>query len=592
MKKRIVGFVVFLTLLLGFAHVALAAEGSALYIHTDYAIEGQTYGNGYVPTVSNNTAHIVLPLTTGQAGLSPLRVTPVFDAGADSPFAYGNYEFNVSWVPDKGVFPGVFPVTLKLPLKADRKNGVYPVEFRCAYTDAGGAAYTQSFTVQVTISDGQDPNWAAPTPTPQPVAGQLTIDSHTLYPGMALTYAEGYVPTILNGRVYIVLPLLGQTYDGRVTVTANLGETQDSPFIYGNYSQTAAGYGKYVFGLEIPLLAERYNGTYPVELRADYLDVTGKQASQTFPVYVTITDGKTPPDPNEAPRQEVEKPELFISACKVEPETVGGEEEFSVAVTIDNIGAIRARSVRLTYGSEAAGIVPAETNNALHLENIASEDSAEVTFRMKTTKDVLAGQQPFYITLDYADLYGGVYTNTRAFLIQVTQPAVMGYDPVSLPKEIAAGETVSLPANVFNLGKSTLRNVTVTLTGAGLFPTSSVFLGDIPPGEAGYGEMKVFIGMLSMTEGYTESYGPTTGTYTVAYQDDQGVDHAEETQVSTEIQQPVIEGEKTEAEKQAEAEAKRAAGQWWISVLVAFAAIAIIVAVIVVNKFARMMRMK
>lgn len=592
MKKRIVGFVVFLTLLLGFAHVALAAEGSALYIHTGYDIEGQTYGNGYVPTVSNNTAHIVLPLTTGQAGLSPLRVTPVFDAGADSPFAYGNYEFNVSWVPDKGVFPGVFPVTLKLPLKADRKNGVYPVEFRCAYTDAGGTAYTQSFTVQVTISDGQDPNWAEPTPTPPPVAGQLTIDSHTLYPGMALTYAQGYVPTVLDGRVYIVLPLLGQTYDGRVTVTANLGETQDSPFIYGNYSQTAAGYGKYVFGLEIPLLMERYNGTYPVELRADYLDVTGKQASQTFPVYVTITDGKTPPDPNEVPRQEVEKPELFISACKVEPETVGGEEEFSVAVTIDNIGAIRARSVRLSYGSEAAGIVPAETNNALHLENIASEDSAEVTFRMKTTKDVLAGQQPFYITLDYVDLYGGVYTNTRTFLIQVTQPASMGYDSVSLPKEIAAGETVSLPANVFNLGKSTLRNVTVTLTGAGLFPTSSVFLGDIPPGEAGYGEMKVFIGMLSMTEGYTESYGPTTGTYTVTYQDDQGIDHAEETQVSTEIKQPVIEGEKTEAQKQAEAEAKRAAGQWWISVLVAFAAIAIIVAVIVVNKFARMMRMK
>ena len=80
--------------------------------------------------------------------------------------------------------------------------------------------------------------------------------------------------------------------------------------------------------------------------------------------------------------------------------------------------------------------------------------------------------------------------------------------------------------------------------------------------------------------------------YTISYQDDQGISYAEETQVSTEIQQPVMEGEKTEAEKQAEAEAKRAASQWWISVLVAFAAIAIIVAVIVVNKFARMMRMK
>ena len=32
--------------------------------------------------------------------------------------------------------------------------------------------------------------------------------------------------------------------------------------------------------------------------------------------------------------------------------------------------------------------------------------------------------------------------------------------------------------------------------------------------------------------------------------------------------------------------------QWWISTLVAFAAIAIIVAVIVVSRFTRMMRMK
>ena len=164
-------------------------------------------------------------------------------------------------------------------------------------------------------------------------------------------------------------------------------------------------------------------------------------------------------------------------------------------------------------------------------------------------------------------------------------------------------DTLDLELNLNNLtadsisadstdSDTTLRNVTVTLTGAGLFPTSSVFLGDIPPGEAGYGEMKVFIGMLSMTEGYTESYGPTTGTYTISYQDDQGVSYAEETQVSTEIKQPVIEGEKTEAEKAAEAEARQAASQWWISVLVAFAVIAIIVAVIVVTRFTRMMRIK
>ena len=104
--------------------------------------------------------------------------------------------------------------------------------------------------------------------------------------------------------------------------------------------------------------------------------------------------------------------------------------------------------------------------------------------------------------------------------------------------------------------------------------------------------MKVFIGMLSMTEGYTESYGKTTGTYTISYTDDAGETYTAEQQLSTEIKQPVIAGEKTDAEKKAEEEQKRAMSQWWISALAAFAVIAIIVAVIVVSRFTRMMRMK
>ena len=176
--------------------------------------------------------------------------------------------------------------------------------------------------------------------------------------------------------------------------------------------------------------------------------------------------------------------------------------------------------------------------------------------------------------------------------MHVTQPAEMSYDSVSLPREVTAGETISLPANVFNIGKSTLRNVTVNLSGAGLYPTSSVFLGDIQPGQAGCGEMKVFIGMLSMTEGYIESYGRTTGTYVISYTDDAGGIHTVEQQISTEIKQPVIAGEKTEAERKAEEEQKRAMSQWWVSALVAFAIISIVVALIVAGKFTRMMKMK
>ena len=429
-----------------------------------------------------------------------------------------------------------------------------------------------------------------PTPEPTPVADKLIIDSWNLYDGMDRTYQQGYVPRIVNGCCYIIFPLIGETYDGKVTVTADLGATADSPFVFGNYSQTAAGWGRYVFMFEIPLVKGRINGSYPVTLKADYLDVLGQQKQQSFTVFVTVSDGKKPKDPDA--KEAAEKPELFISACEITPDTVGGDGEFSVNVKIDNIGSIRARSVRLTYGSEAEGILPYDTNNAILLDNIASGEGAEAAFKMRTTKDVIAGSRAFFITLDYVDLYGGVYTATRQFLVNVTQPAEMTYDSISLPKSVTAGETFTLPANVFNIGKSPLRNVTVNLTGAGLFPTSSVFLGDIQPGQAGYGEMKVFVGMLSMTEGYTESYGKTSAVYTVTYTDDAGETHTVEQQLSTEIRQPVIAGEKTEAERKAEEEQKRAMSQWWVSALVAFAIISIVVALIVVGKFTRMMKMK
>lgn len=585
----LIGISLVVALLLLFAAAALAAD-DVLYIETAgiYGSMTMSYSAGYMPSIKNGYAEFVLPLISRDATVTSIAVTPNIATDGSVPFVHGNYAFDV--VPDSN---GVFVVSLSLPLKQNRVNGTYPVAFNCTYTNGAGETWWQDFPVYLTITDGRDPNAPAPTPTPSaaPVVDQLRIDSHTLYGGMEKTYAQGYVPLVAEGRVYIVLPLVGQTYDGKVTVTADFGAASDTPFVMGNYSQTAGGQrhnygsGVYVFAMEIPLIKDRINGTYPVVLKADYLDALGKKAAQEFKLNVTITDGKHPRDPNEVAKVEVEKPELFISDCSVTPDVVGGDEAFTVTVTVDNIGAIRARAVRLSYGSEAAGIVPVETNSAMNLENIASGESAAASFQLRTTKDVLAGNQPFYVTLDYVDLYGGVYTSTRTFLVGVTRPAEIAYDSISVPKTVTAGETLSLPANVFNIGKSTLRNVTITVTGAGLFPVSSVFLGDIAPGKAGNGELKLFIGMLSMTEGYTESYGKTIGKYTITYTDDADEAHAIALDFSTEIKQPVI-----EEEKKAPETIENPAFQWWVTILVGLAVIAIIVTGILLTRFSRLLR--
>jgi len=472
-------------------------------------------------------------------------------------------------------------------------------------------AETFAETYDIPLPETPTPTVAATTPapaTPTPVlvaaaeestssgtSDPLTIDSENLYPGMNKTYAQGYVPTVASGKVTIVLPLRGTTFSNQVNMVVDLGSTTDNPFQYGNYSQTVQGTENvYVFTLEIPLSSDRYNGTYPVLLKTDYLNVSGDYAEQEFKVYVTITDGKTKDTSTDSGSSgsssyvpSADAPELYIESCVITPNCVGGDETFAVHVVIRNIGNKTAYASKLIYGCEDTDILPVDLNPAILLETIKKGKTVEADLTMKTDQNALAGNREFYITLSFSARTGGAYSITREFIVQVTQPSRMTFDPVSLPKEITAGETVTLPANVFNTGRSILRNVTISLEGAGLFPSSSVFLGDIEPGEGKTGEMKVFIGMISMTEGYTDDYGNTTGVYKISYEDSAGEMKEETIELKTEIKQPVISPSPTP-----DPTLQQAQSQWWITALVGFAIIAVIVAVTVVSKFARELKMK
>lgn len=558
------------------------AAGNALTIDMTTKYDGmmKTYANGYTPTVQSDSVNIVLPLL---GATYDHKVMATVDLGetTGSPFVYSNYAQTVTG-------SGAYLFSFNIPLLPDRINGFYPVVLNVNYLNAAGSASSQSFTVYINISDGLSPDVAE-----QPTINQLNIDGTMLYPGMDKTYAQGYVPKVADGKVTIVLPLKGKTYSGDVNLTADLGTTTGNPFIFGNYSTSVHGDGDYLFTLEIPLSDERINGIYPVTLTVEYLDTVGAKASQVFPVYVTIADGHASVDPEEKVIAEI--PQLFISKCHITPDTISGNMEFTAELTVANIGNLSARSVMLAYGSAVngttptdVGILPAEVNSNLLLGTIEKDAEKSVSIKLKTTADVLVGAQFFPIKLDYSDVYGGTYTVTFNYLVEVTQPAEISYDPITIPQSVTSGNSLSLPANVFNVGKSTLRNVTVSLSGAGLFPVSSAFLGDILPGQAGNGAINVMVGMLSMTKGYTEDYGSTDGKYTITYTDDKGEQHTIENDFSTEITKPVDNSEPSENTDLSQ----EPAFQWWITILVAFAIIAIVISTLVVSRVTRAMKIQ
>ena len=130
-------------LLLCIAAVPAAAEGE-LYIDTKTVYDGMTcsYSEGYIPSVENGEARIVLPLKGGTG--STLTVVPDLGDANSCPFVYGNYNMTV-----KRNNKGVFVIDLKLKLLDDPVSGVYPVTFRVTTYDG----MMDSFTVYVTVGD-------------------------------------------------------------------------------------------------------------------------------------------------------------------------------------------------------------------------------------------------------------------------------------------------------------------------------------------------------------------------------------------------------------------------------------------------------
>ena len=174
------------------------------------------------------------------------------------------------------LFAILLAITIPLTVFAEETPDAPPASSE----NATPTATTSPDTPSAATTSTDTPDMA----TPEPVipAGQLTIDSRNLYPGMNKTYENGYLPIVKDGSVSIVLPLIGKTLDGRVTLSADLGQTTDSPFVFGNYAQTSEGGEPYVFTLTIPLASGSINGVYPVTLSASYLDAAGALMTQTF----------------------------------------------------------------------------------------------------------------------------------------------------------------------------------------------------------------------------------------------------------------------------------------------------------------------
>ena len=115
-------------------------------------------------------------------------------------------------------------------------------------------------------------------------------------------------------------------------------------------------------------------------------------------------------------------------------------------------------------------------------------------------------------------------------------------------------------------------NVRAEITGDGLNPDGTLFIGDMEAGSVKSVSGRVVIGGL--TEG-TSLYGATTETVTYYYEDAAGKEYTETAEFTVTIESPFTDQETQEPDQ---------TGQWWIIMAVLAGVIVVVVVILLIQR--------
>lgn len=435
-------------------------------------------------------------------------------------------------------------------------------------------------------TDPTDPSTEPTQPSVPPVPENtiptaLTIDTENIYDGMDKAYEDGYVPRTENGFMYIVLPMLsnGNIYQNRIKVSLGLGSGASSPFVMANYEKTFemetvtpknSNEEKELFLIEftVKLSSERINGVYPVAVNISGYDDSGTPIDCSYTIYVTITDGKSNQVTQPAPEVATAEPVVYISNSVVQPDKVMAGEEFTLTVTLKNsltTKSVKNMLVKIDTGNLHINLL--ENTNVFQVDKIPAGGETELTFRLGSDASIPAGKYNLNFTFNYDSSKTLNLSSSGSTIVEIHQPANMELVMPRFAQSVTVGETIPLSLQVMNMGRDPMYNVRCTVSGFGFAPSNTGYIGTMDAGSSATTEVELYIIALNASQGNENGsqYGNTVGTVTLIYEDETGQEYQQETQFETTVNRPVVEVAQTASGEDAE---EKAAGQWWISVLI------------------------
>ncbi len=529
----------------------------------------KSYAGGYMPVQTDGSVQFIMPLL-GKTQGNTIRVVPEFPS--DGPFAPTNLQFDVH-EQTYDVTQGqnntgkvnAYLVKFDAPLKSTFYNGTYTVMLHVTYKTPQGDPTEQTFTMQVQITGGKTPSSGGGGGGPTAVRKPVILIQNCMITPTEVSGGE-------RASVSVSMSNVGN-YDAK-NIRVSLIPESDTITLSGDlnakFFDALPIKGELDADFDLAIAPGATEGAAIMTVQITYEDKYGGAYTEEGKYTINVT-----------------QPKIEIVDCEYS-DVVNGGDGFTVTLTVKNSGTRDAKNVVVQYISEDDSIRYTGIQDHQTIESLKKGESTTVTFDLRALPSAMEGKHSFRFSCSYKDAAdSGSYENGVDYPLTVVQKASLGYDEVRLPESITSGESFTLPVCVYNTGFSQIFNVRCSLNCDGLI-SSSAFLGNLAPQESADKVMTVFVTTLSGSQKYGETYG----NIEITYEDVNGEKQTEYQSVKMTITEPVkITDEEKEREKQ-KVEEQQTLSQWWISLLVAIAIIIILIAVILIARFARILKMK
>lgn len=357
-------------------------------------------------------------------------------------------------------FTGTTIYSIPITIPGNIEPGTYPLSVNVSYENSSGGGGSESATVYIKITSNLR----------QPQLKLMGIQTE----GDELKAGSSQVVKLnLKNDSDIPISSINLRLSGFSTDGINLDNWPDSQFV------TAMEAGE-LHPVEFRLQAgsKMASGTYPLDLAIEFKDQHHQKYTQEQKVYLPVA-GKGESDDL--------IPRILLEDYYLGGDYVQAGQTFPLTLVFRNTSEnVTVANIKVSLASEGDVFAPVGSSSSFYFPKIAPGETVEHTIRLHAQPNADHKVYTLMANLNYQDEDGNKLEEQETISLPVIKEIKLVTSDIIIPTEVYPGNPTSITLDLYNTGRSSIRNLIINTEGDFEVQNGTLFIGTLEAGQDDY----------------------------------------------------------------------------------------------------------